>query len=173
LNAWATARVNATGLIARTFCDDSAGLQVEQLVVLSCNIDDMNPQWYEPLMKHLSEAGALDVWLTPVQMKKNRPGTLVEVLCAAETAASLRDVLLVQTTTLGVRETVVTRYSLPREMQTVQTQYGEIRVKVARLPDGTLKASPEHDDCVARAEENGVSIREVWLEAFSKFNSPK
>lgn len=167
-------RPNVLRLTIGESADETAGLHVEQLVVLSCNIDDMNPQWYEPLMKHLNEAGALDVWLTPVQMKKNRPGTLVEVLCAAaETAASVRDVLLVQTTTLGVRETPVTRYSLPREMQTVKTQYGEVRVKVARLPNGSLKASPEHDDCVARAEENGVSIREVWLEAFSKFNSPK
>lgn len=166
-------RPNVLRLTIGESADDATGLQVEQLTLLSCNIDDMNPQWYEPLVKHLNDAGALDVWLTPVHMKKNRPGTLVEVLCAAETTASLRDVLLVQTTTLGVRETPVTRYSLPREMQTVETRYGEIRVKVARLPNGSSKGSPEHDDCVARAEENGVSIREVWLEAFSKFSSPK
>ena len=166
-------RPNVLRLTIGESADETTGLHVEQLAVLSCNIDDMNPQWYEPLMKYLNDAGALDVWLTPVQMKKNRPGTLVEVLCAAETAASLRDVLLVQTTTLGVRETPVTRYSLPREMQTVETRYGEIRVKVARLPNGSLKASPEHDDCVARAEEHGVSIREVWLEALLKFNSLK
>ena len=166
-------RPNVLRLTIGESAHDAAGLQVEQLIVLSCNIDDMNPQWYEPLVKQLNDAGALDVWLTPVQMKKNRPGTSLEVLCVAETAASLRDVLLVHSTTLGVRETLVTRYSLPREMQTVETQYGEIRVKVAHLPDGAVKASPEHDDCVARAGENGVSIREVWLEAFSKFNSPK
>ncbi|MGZ5481895.1 MAG: nickel pincer cofactor biosynthesis protein LarC [Pyrinomonadaceae bacterium] len=166
-------RPNVLRLTIGESADVAAGLQVEQLTLLSCNIDDMNPQWYDPLGKHLNDAGALDVWLTPVHMKKNRPGTLVEVLCVAETAASLRDVLLVQTTTLGVRETLVARYSLPREMQTVETRYGEIRVKVARLPDGSSKGSPEHDDCVARAEENGVSIREVWLEAFSKFSSPK
>ena len=166
-------RPNVLRLTIGENAGDEAGLQVEQLVVLSCNIDDMNPQWYEPLVKHLNDAGALDVWLTPVQMKKGRPGTLVEVLCVAETAAKLREVLLVQTTTLGVRETPVTRYSLPREMQTVKTRYGEIRVKVARLPDGSSKGLPEHDDCVARAEDNGVSIREVWLEALSKFNSTK
>ena len=166
-------RPNVLRLTIGESADEAAGLQVEQLVALSCNIDDMNPQWYELLVKHLNDAGALDVWLTPAQMKKNRPGTLVEVLCAADTAAKLRDVLLVHTTTLGVRETLVTRYSLAREIQTVQTQYGEIRVKIARLPDGSLKSSPEHDDCLARAEQNGVSIREVWLEAFSKSNSPK
>jgi pyridinium-3,5-bisthiocarboxylic acid mononucleotide nickel chelatase len=163
-------RPNVLRLTIGESADETAGLQVEQLVVLSCNIDDMNPQWYEPLMKHLNDAGALDVWLTPVQMKKSRPGTLIEVLCVTETAASLRAVLLMQTTTLGVRETLVTRYSLPREMQTVQTQYGEIRVKVARLPDGSWKSSPEHDDCVARAEENGVAVRDVWLAASRAFS---
>jgi pyridinium-3,5-bisthiocarboxylic acid mononucleotide nickel chelatase len=163
-------RPNVLRLTIGESADDATGLQVEQLVVLSCNIDDMNPQWYEPLVKHLNDAGALDVWLTPVQMKKNRPGTLVEVLCVAETAASLRTVLLVQTTTLGVRETVVTRYSLPREIQTVKTRYGEIRVKVAHLPDGSSKGSPEHDDCVARAEEHGVAVGDVWLAAARAFS---
>lgn len=164
-------RPNVLRLTIGESADAATGLQVEQLTLLSCNIDDMNPQWYEPLVKHLNEAGALDVWLTPTQMKKNRPGTLVEVLCAAETAASLRDVLLVQTTTLGVRETLVARYSLPREIQTVKTRFGEIRVKVARLPDGSSKGSPEHDDCVARAEENGVAVGDVWLAAVRAFKS--
>jgi pyridinium-3,5-bisthiocarboxylic acid mononucleotide nickel chelatase len=163
-------RPNVLRLTIGESADDAAGLQVEQLTVLSCNIDDMNPQWYEPLMKHLSEAGALDVWLTPVQMKKNRPAVVVEVLSPPEKASALRDTLLRHTTTLGVRETVVTRHSLPRHMETVQTVYGAIRMKVARLPDGSLKASPEHDDCLARAEENGVSVSDVWSVAM-KANS--
>jgi len=149
---------------------DRAGLHVEQLNVLSCNIDDMNPQWYEPLMKLLNEAGALDVWLTSVQMKKNRPGTMIEVLCQPGDLEELRGLLLRHTSTLGVRETAVTRHSLPREIQTVQTEYGAVRVKVATLPDGSRKASPEHDDCVARAAENGVAINIVWLAAVSSFS---
>jgi hypothetical protein len=148
---------------------NSAGLHVEQLSVLSCNIDDMNPQWYQPVIKELNEAGALDVWLTPVQMKKNRPGTMIDVLCQPDNADKLRALLLRHTSTLGVRETSVARYSLPREIQTVQTQYGPIRLKVATLPDGSRKASPEHDDCAARAAEKGVTIREVWLAAVSSF----
>lgn len=146
---------------------DSASLHVEHLTVLSCNIDDMNPQWYEPLLKQLAEAKALDVWLIPVQMKKNRPGTLVEVLCRPEDTSALRDLLLRHTTTLGVRESTVTRHSLPREIHTVQTAYGAVRVKVAKLPDGSTKAAPEHDDCVARATEHGVSVRDVWLAAIA------
>jgi len=149
------------------------GLQVEQLSVLSCNIDDMNPQWYEPLMKELNEAGALDVWLTPVHMKKNRPGTMIDVLCQPANADKLRALLLRHTSTLGVRETSVARYSLPREIQTVQTQYGPIRLKVATLPDGSHKASPEHDDCVTRAAEKGVTVSEVWFAAVSSFNASR
>lgn len=149
------------------------GLQVEQLSVLSCNIDDMNPQWYEPVIKELNEAAALDVWLTPVQMKKNRPGTLIDVLCRPDNADKLRALLLRHTSTLGVRETSVARYSLPREIETVQTQYGPIRLKVATLPDGSRKASPEHDDCAARAAEKGVTISEVWFAAVSSFNASR
>ena len=148
-----------------------AGLLVEHLSVLSCNIDDMNPQWYEPLMKLLIEAGTLDVWLTSVQMKKNRPGTMIEVLCQPGDTDKLRALLLRHTSTLGVRETSVARYSLPREMQTVETQYGPVRVKVATLPDGSRRAAPEHDDCAARAAEKGVTISEVWLAAVSPFNA--
>ena len=150
---------------------DSAGLHIEQLTVLSCNIDDMNPQWYDPLMKLLSEAKALDVWLTPVQMKKNRPGTVIEVLCRPDDVDTLRSLLLRHTSTLGVREASVTRHSLPREIHRVQTQYGAVRVKVATLPDGSQKASPEHDDCAGRAAEHGVTISVVWLAAVSAFGA--
>jgi uncharacterized protein (TIGR00299 family) protein len=151
----------------------SAGLHVDQLSVLSCNIDDMNPQWYEPLMKLLSDAKALDVWLTPVLMKKNRPGTEIEVLCRPNDADALRSLLLRHTSTLGVREASVARYSLPREIRTVQTEYGPVRVKVATLPDGSQKASPEHDDCAARAEENHITVREVWQAAINSFDSSR
>jgi pyridinium-3,5-bisthiocarboxylic acid mononucleotide nickel chelatase len=152
---------------------DTAGLHVEQLAILSCNIDDMNPQWYEPVVKLLSEANALDVWLTPVQMKKYRPGTMIEVLCQPPDAEKLRALLFRHTSTLGVRETSVARHSLPREIQTVQTEYGPVRVKVATLPDGSQKASPEHDDCAGRAAECHVTISAVWLAAVNSFGAPR
>lgn len=164
-------RPNVLRLTIGERTDDAAGLEVDQLIVLSCNIDDMNPQWYDQLMKHASEAGALDVWLAPVQMKKNRPGAVVEALCRPENMSSVREVLLRQTTTLGVRETPVTRYSLPRELRAVTTEYGQVTVKVARLPDGSLKSAPEHDDCVARAEEHGVAVSQVWLAAVRAFSA--
>ncbi len=158
-------RPNVLRLTIGESLSETDGLQVEQLTLLSCNIDDMNPQWYQPLIDELYLASALDVWLTPVQMKKNRPGTVVEILCRTEEAAPLRDVLLRHSTTLGVRETQCARYSLPREIHEVQTRYGAVKVKVARLPNGSLRSSPEHDDCVARAEEHGISVHDVWLAA--------
>jgi uncharacterized protein (DUF111 family) len=111
--------------------------------------------------------------LTPVLMKKNRPGTEIEVLCRPNDADALRSLLLRHTSTLGVREASVARYSLPREIRTVQTEYGPVRVKVATLPDGSQKASPEHDDCAARAEENNITVREVWQAAINSFNSSR
>jgi uncharacterized protein (DUF111 family) len=124
-------------------------------------------------MKLLSEANALDVWLTPAQMKKNRPATMMEVLCQPPDADKLRALLLRHTSTLGVREASVARHSLPREIQTVQTEYGPVRMKVATLPDGSEKAAPEHDDCAARAAENHVTISAVWLAAVSSFGATR
>jgi hypothetical protein len=164
-------RPNVLRLTIGESATTSDGLVVEQLTLLSCNIDDMNPQWYEPLMKELYDAKALDVWLTSVQMKKSRPGTLIELLCHPQDAARLRDVILRDSTTLGVRETSVTRHSLPRHIQTVETPYGAVRLKIATLPDGSTKAAPEHDDCVARAAERRVSVGDVWLAAMQVFNA--
>ncbi len=143
------------------------GVIIETLTILSCNLDDMNPQWYGPLIQALFEAHALDVWLTPVQMKKSRPATVVEVLCKPFHADTLMDLLFQHTTTLGVRQQSVSRYSLARRFSSVETPYGPVRVKIATLPDGSERIAPEHDDCAARAAEHGVSIREVWLAAFS------
>ncbi len=139
--------------------------EAEDLLVLACNLDDMLPEWYGPLVEAALAAGALDVWLTPAHMKKGRPAVVVEVLCRPQDAGALRALLFRQTTTLGVREMPVRRHALPREVRTVETPYGEVRVKIGRLPDGTAKLSPEHDDCAARAAEHGVSTREVWLAA--------
>jgi len=147
------------------------GLQVESLTQLACNIDDMNPEWYGALINQLYEAAALDVWLTPVQMKKNRPGIVIEVLARPENANALRAILLRHTTTLGVREAAITRTSLPRRFETVETPYGQVRMKIATLPDGSQKAAPEHDDCAARAGEKGVSVGDVWLAAMRSWQA--
>lgn len=158
-------RANVMRLVIGRSTEDEQELKVETLTTLACNLDDMNPEWLGSLVETVLEAGALDIWYTPVQMKKNRPATVVEVLCRPTQAATIRDLLLRHTTTLGVREVSVTRYAVPRHSKVVSTSYGEVRVKIAQLPDGTTRVAPEHDDCAARAAEYGVSVREVWLAA--------
>lgn len=158
-------RANVMRLVVGDAADHETGLKSETLTVLACNIDDANPEWLGTLPETLLKAGALDVWLSPTYMKKNRPATVIEVLCPPQQARHLRDLLLRHTTTLGVREHAVTRHALPRHRETVQTRYGPVQVKFAQLPDGTTKFSPEHDDCVRLANENNVSVREVWLAA--------
>lgn len=145
--------------------EQNSDTSAETLIVLATNLDDMQPEWYGPLIESALKAGALDIWLTPVQMKKGRPGVVVEVLCKPHDALALRTLLFHQTTTLGIRETTVMRWALPRQIRTVATCYGDVRIKEAALEDGTLKFAPEHDDCMARAAEHGVSVREVWLAA--------
>jgi uncharacterized protein (TIGR00299 family) protein len=139
--------------------------ETEWLVLLETNIDDLNPQVYDHVMNRLLGAGALDVWLTPVQMKKNRPGVLVSVLCQAADEAALTGILFRETTTLGLRRQMTERRRLPREIREVQTRFGPARVKVAFADGQVLRAVPEYEDCKRLAEANGVPLREVLAEA--------
>jgi len=146
----------------------SDGLITETLTLLETNIDDLNPQVYEHVLNRLLAAGALDVTLTPMQMKKNRPATQLAVLCRPGDADTLLPVILTETTTLGVRRSTIERVSLPRSIETVETRYGSIRVKVARW-NNISRAVPEYDDCKRAAETSGAALidvlraaREVW-----------
>jgi uncharacterized protein (TIGR00299 family) protein len=145
---------------------------LEPLVLLETNIDDMNPQVYEHVAQQLFDAGALDVTLGAVQMKKSRPGTLLSVLCRPELADGLSRVIFRETTTLGIRRIAVTRQALPRRFEQVKTRFGPIQVKVATLPDGTERANPEYDDCQRLAQDAGVPLTDVMEEARRAFSSP-
>ena len=138
--------------------------EAEWLVFLETNIDDLNPQVYDHVMNRLLSTGALDVWLTPVQMKKNRPSVVVSVLCQAEKEAALSEILFRETTTLGLRRQMTERRRLPREIREVQTRFGPARVKVAFAGGRVLRAVPEYEDCKHLAEANGVPLREVLAE---------
>jgi hypothetical protein len=135
---------------------------IERLVVLETNVDDMNPEVYDHVMRRLFEAGALDVFLSPIQMKKNRPATRIHVLCSPEQVAGMKGILFAETTTLGVRQTEVMRHALARHVEEVETAYGKVRVKVARWGQGQTKSAPEYEDCRRLAEERGVPLREVY-----------
>lgn len=138
-----------------------AHLGVESVVVLETNIDDLNPQVYDYVMARLFKAGALDVFLEPIQMKKNRPGTLLRVICRPGDTGPLTDILLAETSTLGVRQQTMARVSLRREVRTVATPYGAVRVKIATLKDGGRRVAAEYDDCRRLAEETGATLREI------------
>ena len=148
---------------------DAGKPDCEDVVVLEANLDDMNPQIYGYFADRALAAGALDVFSIPIYMKKNRPGQLVTVLCDRETEKVLTDLVFRETTTLGVRRSLATRQTLQREVVTVETAFGAIRVKVARMNGRTLNVAPEYDDCRAAATENGVPLKRVLAEASYEF----
>ncbi len=130
-------------------------------MTIECEIDDMNPQLFGPLMDRLAGAGALDVFYAAVQMKKGRPGTLVTVIAPPERRAAVSDVLFSDTTTIGVRYQEMLRDRLDREIVPLETPLGTIRFKVATRDGRVLNASPEFDDCARVAKERQVSLKEV------------
>jgi uncharacterized protein (TIGR00299 family) protein len=134
---------------------------VERLVMLETNIDDMSPQVFGYVMDKAFELGALDCYFTPVQMKKNRPGTLVSILCKPAQQTTLCEMLLVETTTLGVRSYEVERVALQRAIVTIETPYGAIDVKEASIDGRLLRAMPEYEQCRRAAQEGGVTLCEV------------
>jgi uncharacterized protein (TIGR00299 family) protein len=131
-------------------------------VEVSANIDDMSPEAFQPLMDRLFACGAKDVFLTPIMMKKSRPATKVTVLADPDRLAEVTRALVMGSTTLGVRVHQVTKHMLPREVRTVQTSFGEVRVKYATRPDGTVNWKVEHDDLVdlaARHERDYLGLK--------------
>jgi len=145
--------------------------KAERLVMLETSIDDMSPQIFGYVMDKAFELGALDCYFTPVQMKKNRPGTLVSILCNPAQQKTLCQMLFIETTTLGVRSYEVERLALQRTIVTVQTPYGAIDIKEARMDGRLLRAMPEYEHCRRAAREAGVTLLEVEqsaLQAHSK-----
>lgn len=129
--------------------------------IIETNIDDMNPQCYEYVMERLFSSGALDVYLTQVIMKKGRPGVLFTVLCEEDRKKDIIDLLFKETSTIGVRFYEVARTVLKREIRRVKTESGTIRVKVSTRFDGTLKFSPEYEDCKRIAKRHKIPLMEV------------
>jgi pyridinium-3,5-bisthiocarboxylic acid mononucleotide nickel chelatase len=140
-----------------------------RVVVLETEIDDMNPQLFGPLMDRLLAQGALDVYYTAVQMKKNRPGTLLTVVAAPGARERLLGIIFRETTTIGVRHREMARACLERETVTVETPAGAVRLKVARLDGEILNVSPEFDDCVRLAAERDWPVKAVQAAALRAF----
>ena len=152
--------------VLRCFVGHTAdGATRETVVQLETTIDDMSPQLYEPLMDRLFEAGALDVFLSPVVMKRGRPGIVVTALCPGEQLERLSSVLFQESSTIGVRWSARERARLEREMVTCVTAYGPVQVKVSRLAGRVVTVTPEFADVVRVAREKALPVREVLDQA--------
>ena len=141
----------------------------EEIAVIEANLDDMNPQIYGYFLEKGLAAGALDVYTTPVQMKKNRPGTLLTVLCKPQDTNSLMTLIFAETTTFGVRTYRAQRRVLPREWMSVATDFGDVRIKVSRVDGRILHVAPEFEDCKRLAAEKDVPLQSVIAEAMRSY----
>ena len=141
----------------------------ETITVLEANLDDLNPQVFGYLLDRLLQAGALDVFTTPVQMKKNRPGTLLTVLAKPEQADGLTQIIFAESTTLGVRGREEQRQILARKWQTVSTRFGDVRIKLASLNGTVTSYAPEYEDCRRIAAEHRVPLKIIMQEAVQEY----
>jgi pyridinium-3,5-bisthiocarboxylic acid mononucleotide nickel chelatase len=137
----------------------------ETITVIEANLDDLNPQVFGYVMDRLLEEGALDAFGIPVQMKKNRPGTLLTVLCKPEDANKLTQLLFSETTTLGIRRRDEMRLTLARRWESVDTPWGEVRIKIASMNGTVTNYAPEYEDCRRIAAEHHVALKTVIQEA--------
>ncbi len=149
-------------VIGETAEAETADKTPQTIAVLETNLDDQNPESFELLMERAFAAGALDVFFAPIQMKKNRPATLVTILCPTDKAETLAEILFQETGTFGVRIREQRRLTLSRSWRTVTTEFGDIRLKTGAWQGEEVTAAPEYDDCKRAAQEHGVPLRRVY-----------
>jgi uncharacterized protein (TIGR00299 family) protein len=149
--------------------ETEARLKHEEMLVVETNIDDMNPQYFDHVMERLFAAGARDVFLAPVQMKKNRPATLLTVICDPARREQLAAIILRETTSIGVRYYSVSRLILEREPKKITTRFGAVNVKIVEQPDGTKRAAPEYDDLKRIATAKNLPIKIIHDEVMRNF----
>ncbi len=145
--------------------------RTEPMLVIETNIDDMNPQFYDHVMDRLFGAGARDVFLTPIQMKKNRPATLLSVIAEPRDREQLARIIFQETSTIGVRCYSVSRMILMRESRSVKTRFGEVTVKVVAQPDGSKRSMPEYDELKRLAATKKLPLKLIYEEVMRRLNS--
>ena len=141
-------------------------LQVEEAFMLECNIDDMNPEWYSHVTSLLFEAGAADVFVIPIVMKKSRPGHILSVLSSGESIRKVKDILFRETTSIGLREYRVEKSMLRREVVPVATKYGEVEVKRSYYRGSVVNEKPEFEQCSRLAKEQNITLEEIRKEVY-------
>jgi pyridinium-3,5-bisthiocarboxylic acid mononucleotide nickel chelatase len=145
-------------------CSNESKFLKETAVLIECNIDDMNPEHYDYIINKLMDTGAQDVFLVPIIMKKSRPAVQLKVLCALELQPTLENIILHETTTLGLRSQQFIKTILERKTRIIETKFGPIRIKEAIVSGKPLKYKAEYDDCLKAAIEKGVPLTEVYNE---------
>jgi hypothetical protein len=130
--------------------------------IVECNIDDMNPEYYDHIFEMLFAAGAADVYITPIIMKKSRPAVTLSVLCGDQIEKTIEDILLNETSSIGLRKYPVQKTMLERQSKTVSTPYGDVRVKSAVCKNGKIKSKAEYDDCKKIAQKHNLPLSEVY-----------
>ncbi|HEX9379782.1 MAG TPA: nickel pincer cofactor biosynthesis protein LarC [Gaiellaceae bacterium] len=138
-----------------------------EVSLLETNVDDMSPELVPDAVERCFDAGALDVWTVPAQMKKGRPGLVMSALVRPSRESSVARVLLEETSAIGIRVSRLRRYELEREERKVIVEGGTVRIKIARLDGGVVNVAPEHDDCAEIAKATGRSVKAIWIAALS------
>lgn len=153
--------------VLRVFwCETADGSNQEVIIsdIIECNIDDMNPEYYDFIIDALFEAGAKDVYITPIIMKKSRPAVTLSVLAEADSWQRVKEVLFTETSTLGIRKYSVEKTMLKRKMEFLDTTYGRVRIKTAYFNRKKIKSKPEYEDCMKIARENKIPLNQVYKE---------
>ena len=162
---------NVVRIMIGESADKVSSASDEEISIIEANLDDMNPQIYGYILEKALLAGALDVYTTALQMKKNRPGTLLTILCRPEDTEALMSLIFAETTTFGVRSHRAQRRALPREWVSVSTTYGSVRIKLSRSNGHILHVTPEYDDCRKLAVKKQVPLQQVISEALRTYQA--
>ncbi len=143
--------------------------ETDTVTRLETNLDDLSPEITGAVMAQLLAAGALDVWLTPIQMKKNRPGVMLSVLCEENAAPAMTDLIFAETSAFGLRMEKIVRLKLARHFAQVNTEFGYVKMKVGLKGDRVVQVAPEFESCRAVAEKAGVPLRAVYAAAIAEW----
>lgn len=148
-----------------------SGYETDTVTRLETNLDDCPAELLGAVMEKLFAAGALDVWFTPIQMKKNRPGIMLTALCEEPAAPALADIIFAETTAFGLRTEKVVRLKLARRFETVRTPYGDVTVKLGLKGQQVIQAAPEFESCKTLAQQARVPLREIYTAALRAYQA--
>ena len=155
--------------VLRVLEGETVGAEQGGVTVVEAQVDDMSPEIFSHLNDLLSQSSALDFYLTPIQMKKNRPGNLITVICRQESLGEISEIIFNETSSIGIRYYQAQRMELERELVTISSKNGEVRVKLARRGGKIVNAAPEYEDCVALARKTGIPLKKVQQEVMRLF----